>query len=282
MAFFRLLFLEDNVGSNILRKFYYVDAETIDAYCSSIEGVIYESEEISEKSINNKGIEGSISALPLKVNGGLKSHIETETSRKVIQTYAGKFQKIFSYLEQNGGVPFYDNIDEQTWNGLSRNQFIELDVNFRFSKIDNLISSIGTVLPFLGKIDPSILNDDSKKTLSIMEFFDEINKQNGMPAELQLINGSSYKFVAYFNQDCFINSNMDLLPNEVTVFAKIQRKLRDNEKINLINIIPMLEKMAVNREMRRNMKHSISDLPDELTDNIKGPGAVIIPIAVYN
>lgn len=270
------------MSSNILRKFYYVDAETIDAYLSSIEGVIYEAEEISEKSIKNGGIGGSISALPLKINGGLKSQIEIETIKKVIQTYAGKFQKIYSYLEQNGGLPFYDNMDEQTWNTISRNQFVELDVNLRFSKMDSLISSFGSILPSIGKIDPSILDDDSKKTLYIMDFMNEINKQNGMPAELQLINGSCYKFISYFNLDCFINSNIDLLPNEVTVFAKIQRKLRENEKNNLINIIPMLEKMAVNREMRRSIKHSINDVSEELSDNVKGPGAVVIPIAVYN
>ena len=270
------------MGSNILRKFYYVDTETIDAYLSSIEGVIYKFEEISEKSMDNKGIGGGISALPVKVNAGLKSQIETETSKKVIQTYAGKFQKIYSYLEQNESLLFFDNIDEQTWTTLSRNQFVELDVNLRFSKIDNLISSFSKLIPSIGKIDPGILDDDSKKALYIMDFLNDINKQNGLPAELQLINGGVYKFISYFNPNCFINLNLDLLPNEVTVFAKIQRKLKENEKVNLINIIPMLEKMALNREMRRGMKNSINDLPDELTDNVKGPGAVIIPIAVYN
>jgi len=172
-------------------------------------------------------------------------------------------------------------MDDEHWNSISRNQFIELDVTLRFSKIDTLISSIGNFFPLLGEPNQGIVDDDSKKALYIMQMFGEINKQNGLPAELQLINGGKYKFVSYFNQNCFL-VNLDLVPNEVTVLAKIQRKINVNEKINLINVIPMLEKMAINREMRKSMKHSINELPDELSDNVKGPGALIIPIAIYN
>jgi hypothetical protein len=53
----------------------------------------------------------------------------------------------------------------------------------------------------------------------------------------------------------------------------------DSEKINLF---PLLEKMAVNRELRRSIKHMKTEIPEELADNVKGPGAVIIPIAIYN
>lgn len=270
------------MGSNILRKFYYVDTDTIDDYLSSIDGAISESEEVSERSMNNKGVGGGISTPVLKANGGIKSVIEIETSKKVIQTYAGKFQKIYAYLEQNESILFYDNMDEQTWKSLQRNQFVELDVSLRFSKIDNLISSFSNLFPLLGKIDPSMFDNDSKKVFYIMNLFNETNKQKGIPAELNLINGSQFKFVSFFDHDCFVGNNLDSIPNEVTVLAKIQRKIKENEKINLINIVPMLEKMAINREMRRSMKHSISELPEELSDNVKGPGAVIIPIAAYN
>jgi hypothetical protein len=133
----------------------------------------------------------------------------------------------------------------------------------------------------LGNLDISIDDENSKKTLYLMQLFNEITKQNGLPAELQLINGGNYKFVAYFNHDCFVK-NLELIPNEVTVFAKIQRKLMGGEKINLTNIVPILEKMAINREMRKSMKHSINELPEELNDNVKGPGALLIPIAIYN
>ena len=40
--------------------------------------------------------------------------------------------------------------------------------------------------------------------------------------------------------------------------------------------------MGINREMRRSMKQSINELPEELSDIVKGPGALIIPIALYN
>jgi hypothetical protein len=114
-------------------------------------------------------------------------------------------------------------MDENIWNEISRNQFVELDVNIRFSKIDNLISSMDKFFPFFGEIDPSILNDDSRKILYFTQFFKEINQLNGLPAELQLINGGNYKFVSYFKLDSFV-TNMDSIPNETTILAKVQRK----------------------------------------------------------
>jgi hypothetical protein len=73
--------------------------------------------------------------------------------------------KKYAYLDQNESILFYDNMDEQTWQSLQRNQFVELDVNFRFSKMDNLISSFSNFIPLLGQLDPGMLDDDSKKAL---------------------------------------------------------------------------------------------------------------------
>jgi hypothetical protein len=269
------------MSSNIFRNFYYIDSETLDNYLSSMHGSIYDSEDVSEKHVNNKGAEAGITLPPAKFNAGIKTHIETETRKKVIQTYAGKFQEIYAYLEKNGGIPFYEQLDDDSWNEISRNQFIELDVSLRFSKIDTLISSISNFIPMFGEMDINIEDDNSKKTIQLMQLFNEITKQSGLPAELQLINGGKYKFVAYFNHDCFVK-NLELIPNEVTILAKIQRKLKDSEKINLINVVPLLEKMAINREMRKSMKHNKNNMPEELYDNVKGPGALLIPIALYN
>jgi hypothetical protein len=84
------------MAMNVLRNFYYIDTVTIDNYLSSIEGALYDSEDVSEKYIQNKGISGGLSILPAKIDAGLKSQIETETHKKIIQTYAAKFQKIYS------------------------------------------------------------------------------------------------------------------------------------------------------------------------------------------
>jgi hypothetical protein len=265
---------------HILRNFHYLNTSIIDDYISSIEGSLIESEDISEKIATNKGVGAEVGAL-IKLDAGLKTQIEKETRKKVVQTYASKFQKIYSYLETEENIPYYDYMDEDSWEGISRNQFIEIDVTIRFSKIDTVINSFGNLLPIIYQLDNTIADDDTKKTIYLMNLIKEINQQNGLPAELQLINGSKYKFVSYFEQDCFINEPENM-PNEITVFAKIQRKLRDNEKVNLINIVPVLEKLAFNRETRKAMKHKINELPEELFDNVKGPGALIIPIAIYN
>lgn len=265
---------------HILRNFHYLNTSIMDDYISSIEGSLTESEDISEKIATNKGVGADIGTL-IKLDAGLKTQIEKETKKKVVQTYASKFQKIYSFLEADENIPYYDYIDDDSWEGIYRNQFIEIDVTIRFSKIDTVINSLGNLLPFIYQLDNTIADDDTTKTIYLMNLIKEINQQNGLSAELQLINGGKYKFISYFDHSCFVNE-LENMPNEITVFAKIQRKLRDNEKINLTNIVPVLEKMAFNREMKRSIKHSINELPEELFDNVKGPGALIIPIAIYN
>jgi hypothetical protein len=269
------------MATNILRNFYYIDTVAIDNYLSSIEGVLYDSGDISEKYVTNKGTSGKVSLQVVQIDAGLKSQIETETHKKVIQTYAAKFQKIYSFLEKDGSIPFYDAIDDETWTNIVRNQMIELDVTLRFSKVDILLSSIDNFFPLLNQIEQNIIDDYSKSVIHLINSFQEINKQNGLPVELRLINSDKYKFVSYLNQDCFVSS-FDRIPNEVKIFAKIQRKMKVSEKINLINMIPLLEKIVIDKETRKKMETSIKTLPEELFDYVKGPGALIIPIAMYN
>jgi hypothetical protein len=75
---------------------------------------------------------------------------------------------------------------------------------------------------------------------------------------------------------------MTSIPKEVTLLGKIHRVFRADEKIELINLIPLLEKFSINREMRRTLKESLKSFPEEFRDTVKGPGAIITPIALYN
>ena len=130
------------MNGHILRNFHYLNTSIIDDYISSIEGSLLESEDISEKVATNKGIGADVGAI-IKVDAGLKTQIEKETKKKVIQTYASKFQKIYTYLDADNEIPYYDYMSEEDWGKIQRNQFIEIDGKIRFSKIDTLINSIG-------------------------------------------------------------------------------------------------------------------------------------------
>jgi hypothetical protein len=269
-----------SMGSDILRNFYYMDPETIDNYISSIEDGIYDSADISEKVANNKKGAGGLASL-VRINVESNYQNEIETRRKMMQTYAGKFQKIFSYLEKNGGIPFYDYMDDETWNNVSRNKFVELEVTLRFSKVDVLISSIDNrIIPLINEDGQNLVDDTTKKlymqSVDQIKTFRETDSQGILPVELQLINESSYKFVSYFYRRHF-SKNLENIPNEVTVFAKIQRKLNKTEKVNFFNIISLLEKTLINSDTEH-----INKLPEEYLESIKGPGALVIPIAIYN
>lgn len=270
--------------TNILRNFYYISTVAVDDYVSAIDGAAITEEEQKRSETTGKGASAQLGVGPVAIAGGLKGATESEITRKLVQTYSGKVQKVYAYLEANG-LQFFDSMNEDSWKGVRRNVFLELDVEMRFSKIETLIKSFRNLWPLFENLKTSqgdaVLTGDSSNALAMMALFSEADKKTGTPVELNFINGGDYRLVAYLDQSSFL-VEPDSMPKEVTLLGKIQRVFASNEKVELINLIPLLEKFSFNREMKRKLKESMKTFPEELRDTVKGPGAVITPIAIYN
>jgi hypothetical protein len=271
------------MDTNILRNFYYINTDAVDNYVSAIDGSLVSEQNERSLATTDKGVSGEVGISALKLSAGFKGIIEKEVTRKTVQNYSAKVQRIYSFLESKG-LPFYDFMDTENWPKVQRNFFFEFDVEIRFSKIETLLGSLRNFLPIFDKAKADtgeiILDQDAKNAFSLISLLSEADKQKGMPVELRFINGGDYKLVTYLNPNYLI-FDQDSIPKEVTVLCKVHRLLSTTDKVEMINIIPLLERMAINREIRRNIKDKIDSAPDVIKDTVKGPGAIINTIAIY-
>ncbi len=67
---------------------------------------------------------------------------------------------------------------------------------------------------------------------------------------------------------------------EATVFGKIQRIIPKGERLEVFSLVPAITGVAsLSREQRRKMQKSATK--GQITEEIKGPAIILIPVAVY-
>ena len=125
-------------GRNMkLRNFLYLNTKLLDDYLSSIEGSLSDTEEHTNSSVNIKlgQLEGGIPVI--KGSGKAENTISEEVHKEVKITEAAKFDRLYNYLEKNG-LQYYESIINDNFNQLFRDDFLEVLVTPRFSKLKEI------------------------------------------------------------------------------------------------------------------------------------------------
>lgn len=65
------------------------------------------------------------------------------------------------------------------------------------------------------------------------------------------------------------------------VLCKVQSKIDKGKSIYLDELLEDIKKLPLNREQTRKMKKNELSNPKELSDQIKGPAIITLPIAIY-
>ena len=117
------------------------------------------------------------------------------------------------------------------------------------------------------------------KKLKVFKGLGSINNGNEIACVLSFENSKEFQVAAYLDEQ-FFKVGQDSFVGSFYVLCKIQRKLPKGEKIELGELFESFKNMPMNRAQRCNMPKNIST-PTEIKDVIKGPAAVVIPIAIY-
>lgn len=127
-----------------LRNFLYLNTKVIEEYVSAIDGYTYDEESQAiatskESALAGKGAIG--------IASGTGSHTgkqSEEVKRSVRISDAAKFEKIYKYLQSNedDALKYYEFLSEQEYNNLYRDDFLEVLVTARFSKMKELTNSV--------------------------------------------------------------------------------------------------------------------------------------------
>lgn len=265
-----------------LRSFLYINPTLLDDYISAIDGFVYEEETLTTS--KTKSVEGGLEGgIPVVKGKGNYTNTDTEEAQKQVRiTNSAKFDKVYNYLEEQDNLKYYEYMEDAQWDEIRRNDFLEVLVTPRFSKlkeIANLGQNIGNLLDtFQSLTDEPVIDKKSKEAINGIASLSKIKKGNEIPCVFNLSN-EKFPIVAYLDEQNF-KVNQNRFVGQVYMLCKVQRKLEKGEKIQLDEIFEDVKKLPLNREQRRSLPKDTSN-PKGLKDEIKGRAFVVIPIAIY-
>lgn len=262
-----------------LRNFLYINSNLLNDYISAIDGHVYEEETINNS--ESKNVQGAADG-NIVMEGAYNNTTIEETKKNVKITESAKFDKIFKYIKENETLRYYERFEETDWKEVSRDDFVEVLVVPRFSKlkeITNLAKNVGGLIDIYQEYTDRPFTD--KKGMEAIKGFsalDKANNSNEIPCVFNFDN-SKYPIVSYLDE-AYFKTSQERFVGQVYMLCKIQRKIEKGEKVELDDIFSKMQKMPMNRQQRKAMQKE-KTTPMGVKDQINGPAFVTIPIAVY-
>ncbi len=266
----------------MLRKILYSDSEALDNYISIIDGYLYDEQEIVQSSTTNKGGKAGIGFSKLNAEGNIGNQKEEKISLNAKVNDASKLDKIIKYLKENDQLRYYENIDENIWNDIFRDDFIEVLVTPRFSKLEEVSNAMSSIKQLCEAVQPFIGETLDKKGFEALNGFEQLSNSRNSNSLSCVFNFEDKKYPLVGNIDkSFLRTSKDNFVSQVYMLCKVQKKIEKGKSICLDELFEDMKSLALNREQRRKISKKDMSNPQEIKDKINGPAFVVIPIAIY-
>lgn len=266
-----------------LRNFLYLNTKVVEDYIAAIDGYTYdeESQAIStskENAVSGKGTIGFASG-----NGSHVGKQSEEIKRSVHISDAAKFEKVYKYLRSDDeGLKYFEFLTDADYSGLYRDDFLEVLVTARFSKMKELTDSVKKIAELATVLesftDQQILDKKTNEAIQGFSALGQMKSGKEIACVFEFEDGL-HPLVAYLDESYF-RCGQENFVGQAYLLCKIIRKVPKGQSIKLDEIFDDIKKLPLNRSQRRNMPKNM-DNPAELRDVIKGPALVVLPIAVY-
>lgn len=265
-----------------LRNILYADTTALDNYMSSIEGYTYDEAVLTNTSTNEKGAKANLGAQNFSIGGNLETQKGNSSTINVKITDASKLDKIIKYLEKENELKYYEFIDDTSYNDIHRNDFLEVLVTPRFSKVEE-ISALATNLKqmvenFQPLVEEPILDNKATTAISGIESLSKFKKSNSITCVFNF-EDKKYPIVAYLDEN-HLNVSKDKFISQTYMLCKVQKKIEKGDSILLDEIFGDIKSLVTNREQRRKLPKNLYN-PSGIKDKINGPAFQVIPIAIY-
>jgi hypothetical protein len=236
-----------------------LNTKIIDDYLSAIEGYTYDEE---SQSIANTSENTVKAAAGIKVISGDGTHIgksEEEVKRSVKISDAAKFDKIFKYLQsgnEDEQIKYYEFLSDDIFKEIYRDDFLEVLVAARFSKMKELTDSVRKMRELATIIeditDQQLLDKKAKEAV------------NGFAALEQLCSGKEiscvfnfedrkFPLVAYLDESYF-KCAQDNFVGQSYMLCKVLRKIPKGQNIKLDEIFDDVKKLPLKNKEEKCQK----------------------------
>lgn len=265
-----------------LRNITYVNSEILDSYISVIDGGLYETAIITDAKSKNTGGQVSLSTPFVNAEGNLGKQKNESYEKTVKYTNANKLDRVIQYLNSNENLKYYEFLTEENFKDINREDFIEVLVKPRFSKVTEMAQIATKVKEMAEELQPlleiNMLNTSALQAIQGFETLDKLNSGNEISCIFNF-DDNHYPLIGKINKNFIITSN-DMLLSESTLLCKIQKKIEKGKSIEIDEIFDSVKNIPVNREQKREFSKNMSN-PQILKDKISGPAFFVIPIALY-
>lgn len=266
----------------MLRKILYADTEALDNYISIIDGYLYDEQEITQSSTTNKVGKVGVGVKAINAEGNLGNQKEEKIALNAKITDASKLDKIIKYLQNQDELRYYENINEEIWNDIYRDDFIEVLVTPRFSKLEEVTKAANNFKQLIDVFEPFLGNTVDEKSKEALNGFEQLSNSRNSNSLSCVFNFEDKKYPLIGNIDKnYLKTSQDNFVSQVYMLCKIQRKIEKGRSICLDEIFEDIKSMASNREQRRKMNKKDMSNPAEIKDKVNGPAFIVIPIAIY-
>ena len=257
----------------VLRQFVYFDEELIDDFLAQLIGGHYEEER--QRSEDMRAVRGDV---------GEQTGTQ-ELERNVRQIRSSKFERLYSKLlaDTDESVRELDSASDESWADLKRGEIVHAEVSISlpsFSRLLGAAEDLQGLIPLMRMFDPDSVDDDTVDAIRGISALGAM-MGNDVVAVAGLAVSPDYRLVCKLRRSNVLTSDDSDLEGEMTLLAKIQRKLREGER-ELLLTMPGLS--TLNREQRRELESQLreSEDPTELEDlSIGHPAAIVTAIAAY-
>ncbi len=269
-----------------LRNFLYLNTKVIEDYIAAIDGYTYDEESQAIATSSENTIGGKVGAPFISGEGVHTGKQEEEIKRSVKISDSAKFDKIYKYLqsseESDDELKYYEFLSDDVYNNLMRDNFIEVLITARFSKMKKLTDSVKGIgelaAVFQGITNQQILDKEATDAISGISALEQLRSGKEISCVFDFDDGK-YPIVARLDESYF-RCRQDSFVGQSYMLCKIIRKIPKGQSEILDEIFDDIKKLPLNRDQRRKMPKNINN-PDLVRDVIKGPALMVLPIAVY-
>lgn len=192
-----------------------------------------------------------------------------------------KFNNLYETLKEENLLNSYTELNDENWNTIENNSFLEIQGNARFSQLNQIANMSAAAIKLTQQFNLPV-NDKDAEAFHGFQGLNEDIENNGTPIIFKTNASLNYQIVSYLNKEYIIGSQNDFEGINLKMLCRIKRIVPKNENLKIVDISEKIKLPKENREARRKRMKNNTTLPSEVQESISGPCILAIPIAIYN
>jgi predicted DNA-binding transcriptional regulator AlpA len=269
----------------VLRHFLYCDADLVRDFLAQIEGGIYDEEDVKSKTDDSRNVGGGITVGPASLKAASDHGGSSETARRIQQTMASEFQRLYSLLDNEGLIQPLSAFDDAIWDQIQVGEILEAPVVVRmpgFQQMAELAADFGKLMPLLelGGVTTAMPAED----LDMVRMFGEFHSalESGPMSVIATAAGNKKVRLLCRLDRNYLRTDAKSIEGEATILAKIQRKLRRGEHVSAAEF-PALNRLSAKKRREFDKIFHKPDIEGLVVGEggVSYPGAVLTVLGIY-